>query len=472
MSSRNVLITPETETRTRNKHSRLKSCIPYSVHLINHQMIDRMAADSGRRKYLVHYDSGLVFKILSEDPIGRDHDNIPVYKVAWSACEHNSGGGHERRLIEDEFLSVKRVNYSDSESVFPFAKLYGEIFRKNMAGIVLPCHHKYLMPVNAYFIDRETEDLCLVMPFCELGSLRSAMSCSKFRHGLPETCISVALRCVLKALKFLYRFRHFHMNVNAGHIYLKNGPRIFLGFAATLYEHGVCDAEGSSHSSLPVTQICDWAAAPEVYSVRNDDARYRHRYTDKSDVWLVGITALELAYGTIRVPNRVALERMIKEIIRTKRLPKKLVCGGIDDNREEAHEEKNDKGKKKVEEEGRGVRNNPHQHVDSEEIRASFSREFETMVADCFTWDPWKRPTANSLLNHDFFDKNGLTRSALKSHFQDVVIQMEEDILKKMNNPPPSPLHVAAPDFSNNDDDENDNNKRYTHYSLINYLTN
>ncbi|CAH9108336.1 unnamed protein product [Cuscuta epithymum] len=394
------------------------------------------AADSGRRKYIVHYGTRFVYKILSEDPIGRDFDNIPVYKVAYSVDEEeNSGGGNERKFADHEFLSLKRVNYHDSESVLPFVNLYGEILRKNMAGLLLPCEYKHLMPVKAHFIEQETEDLCLVMPFCERGSLRSVMS-DKFRHGLPETCISVALRYVLKSLKFLHRFKNLHRDINAGHIYVKSGPRIFLGFAGTLYEHGVPNVECSSHSSLPVTQICKWAAPPEVYCGGGRNDTYYLDYTELSDVWLVGITALELAYGTIRVPNREALETMIKEIIRTRRLPKKLGCGGIDDNREEeAHEEdkRSDKGKKK--------QKIMRKVYPEEEIRASFSRAFETMVADCLAWDPWNRPTASDLLKHEFFNKKGVTRSALKSHFQNAVIQMEA--VKGLKNM----LRVAAPDF-------------------------
>ncbi|VFQ85976.1 unnamed protein product [Cuscuta campestris] len=324
---------------------------------------------------------------MSDDPIGTDSDGSPVYRVAFSVFHETSG--------ERSFVALKTVS---SGSSVP------ETLSRNLN---LPGDHKNLTRVEAHFDDGATGDLCIVTPFFEPGSLRSAMA-AKFPHGLPEDCISVSLRCALKALRFLHSAGALHGDIHAGHIYLKSGPQITLGFGATLYEHGASDsrAECSSSSSLPATQISTWAAAPEVYN--SEDSR---GYSEKSDIWLVGITALELAYGRVSVPNRETLEMTIRTITETKRLPKKLgpegqqraVAAGRDDR----------KGKAKME----------TTDFEEEEEGSSFSREFGELVAQCLAWNPEERPSVDALLNHDFFCKNGLSRRELKSNFQHVLIR-------------------------------------------------
>ncbi|XP_031127691.1 serine/threonine-protein kinase BLUS1-like [Ipomoea triloba] len=373
-----------------------------------------MAINEARfRNYLVNLDSQMVYKIISDDPIGRDSANIPVYKVVHSVLDGTMV------TFSNDFLCVKKAaNRRREEGNSTTTLLHREIFTRNYA---LPYNHKNLMPVEAHFVNRLTDDLCVVMPFPERGSLRSIVA-EKFPYGFPEAFISVALRPVLKALRFLHGAKILHGDVTAGHVYVKSGPQILLGFAATLYEHQVSNPECSSHSALPATQISTWAAAPEAYNNSNGGNG------KAADIWLVGITALELAYGGIRVPNREALEVMIRGIIETKRLPKNYQLEG------ERKEGIKEKGKNKIMEGERG------------EEERSFSREFEKMVAECVAWNPADRPSARSLLKHEFFSRiKGLKKSALKSHFQHVVID-DENIMENsdFNSSSPSDYSPAV----------------------------
>lgn len=371
----------------------------------------------GRGNYLVNSDTQIAYKIVSQDPIGRASCNIPVYKVAYSIPDDKS---KERRFAYHEFVSLKKVNYRESNSILPFAKLYKEIYTRNNA-LPLNCH-KNLMSMETHFVDEESEDVCVVMPFAERGSLRSIMA-DAFPYGFPEECISVALRSVVKALCYLHKAMIVHTDVNAGHVYVKNGPQIIVGFAATVYEHGVFNVECSSHRALPAAKISNWGAAPEVYNENQ-------HYSDKADIWLVGITALELAYGGIRVPNREALEVLIREIIKTKRLPKNYQLEEV--RKEETKEEKEEDGK------GKKIMQKNNERVGSE--GRSFSREFEKMVAECLAWKPEERPTAATLLKHDFFRKKGLKKSILRSHFQQVVINKMNSSSPSSSPPPLLPL--------------------------------
>ncbi|RAL50586.1 hypothetical protein DM860_014528 [Cuscuta australis] len=78
------------------------------------------------------------------------------------------------------------------------------------------------------------------------------------------------------------------------------GPRVTLGYDVTVYEDGVGNPECSTSGMLPEVFISEWAAAPELYN--------HHGGTQSRDVWQVGILALELAYGGVRVPSRETLE--------------------------------------------------------------------------------------------------------------------------------------------------------------------
>ncbi|VFQ60324.1 unnamed protein product [Cuscuta campestris] len=389
---------------------------------------------SGRRRhgsYIVNWDSRIVYRIMSDhgggdDPIiGRDSGgDLPVYKVAYSVLEENSG---QRSFVADQFLALKIVRRSflseftetisrngnlpgyrmnlvwhklpsgisrsaeeydgligrecdrlGAYSVFHETSRDGRLLSADPALTLPPSFDQNVVPLVGHFSDRETGDLCLVMPFFQPGSLRSAMA-ARFPDGLPEACALVALRCVLKGLRFLHRANSLHRDINAGHIYIKPGPQIQLGFAATVYEHGRISAgERGCSSTSPKLP-----AAPEAHEC----------YTEKSDIWLVGITALELAYGTVR-PDREALEMTIRGITETKMLPAKMLMGGPVEitSREE------------------------------DEVERSFSVEFGSFVAECLARDPEQRPSADAILNHSFFCKKGLKRSYLKSHFQEVVM--------------------------------------------------
>ncbi|CAH9118101.1 unnamed protein product [Cuscuta europaea] len=270
--------------------------------------------------------------------------------------------------------------------------------------------HENLLQVEGFFLDPESCDYCIVMAYAEWGSLQSIMA-EHFPLGLPETFISLILRSVLEVVCFLHQRKVFHGDISAGHVYLKSGPNIKMGFGATVYDHGVSNLECSSSCTLPETDISHWAAAPEVY---NHEMK-NHRSTEESDVWLVGIMALELAYGGIRVPSREALEVMSREIHEKRKLPKRYPPApqGLDQLQQLTRE---------VEGKGKQIAMEEEDYGDGSSEERSFSREFEKIVADCLAWKPWERPNARTLLKHEFFAVKGIETSELESHFEDVLI--------------------------------------------------
>ncbi|KAK9274046.1 hypothetical protein L1049_018860 [Liquidambar formosana] len=221
----------------------------------------------------------------------------------------------------------------------------------------------------------------VVMPFMTEGSLRFIMS-SWFQDGLNEECIATVLREVLIGLSHLHQQGQLHKEIEAHHIYAHEGrsePTISLAFAGSIYEDKINQASTSASSSSMPGSISSWGAAPEVI-VSNDD------YTVKADIWLIGVTALELAHG--RIHGRQELDAIVDRLTGPSEIRKK-------------------------EEKGKGKEKKMTSFIKAlipcispgQAKKKKFSKSFEEMVAMCLDRNPTNRPTADELLQHEFFNK-------------------------------------------------------------------
>ncbi|GER57504.1 kinase family protein [Striga asiatica] len=227
---------------------------------------------------------------------------------------------------------------------------------------------------------------CVTFPFMDLGSIRAVLF-ARFPKGLPEPCILLVLRETLRALAAVHLSGLVHQEVDAGHIFLDSRNGIKLAHQASLFD--LDSVRGMIRLSyLNPSSISHWAAAPEVRGPKN----YLHDgYSEKSDVWSVGITALELAYGAVKVTSRRELDRMAREISARRRLPRR------------SDEMINFIGHSK-----RIIRSG-----DYSKYSKAYSRGFECMVAGCLQRNPSKRPSVDELLRcgvFDFLDKSSAYR--------------------------------------------------------------
>ncbi|KAK4716756.1 hypothetical protein R3W88_015094 [Solanum pinnatisectum] len=243
------------------------------------------------------------------------------------------------------------------------------------------------------------------------GSLCYILS-SRFHNGLLEDCIVIALKQALLGLFDLHNSGLIHKCFSAGNIYVNFNQRsssnveIRLGFAATIYgselesplfvSHGrelgidsTVSIPPRNHGGLSLNK---WAAAPEVfYSKCVEDLSlvqsplflYDDACTVHSDICLVGVAALELAYGNLRISSRKEFEAMIK---RSRRLPDKL-----EDLLEEINVE-----------EGKGEMKKAVVYVNDKlkyvKGKRRFSKEFEELVLDCLSSKESTRPSVGDLL--------------------------------------------------------------------------
>ncbi|CAH9136475.1 unnamed protein product [Cuscuta epithymum] len=262
------------------------------------------------------------------------------------------------------------------------------------------------------------------------GSVRTIMR-KRGGRGFQgrEDLILCVLRPILNALRFLHKRRIPHGDISAGHVYVRSplgethailsGSLIGLGYAASVFDDDGYGRETTGSAFLPLSSISRWAAAPEVVAYLHPNPNNNNKlafpaaaaYSEKADIWLVGITALELAYGAggLQFPNRNALEAMVMDIICNNKLPAPATSNG--QNQFQGAIETSKQGAIKTEDTNL-LKHHAKKLIPlcsstcDDDSRSSFSRSFTSMVIQCLAWDPTKRPTAHKLLSHKFFRKN------------------------------------------------------------------
>jgi serine/threonine protein kinase len=139
------------------------------------------------------------------------------------------------------------------------------------------------------------------MEFCDAGSLLDLLK--RVREPMNEEHIGYVLRCTLMALAYLHSQKIIHRDVKAANILLTSGGHIKLtdfGISAQQNKKGVQDNDNTMVAGSPL-----WMAPEALRGLTNA----------KSDVWSLGITAIEIAqqgvaplYGT---PSFVEIARHI-----------------------------------------------------------------------------------------------------------------------------------------------------------------
>ncbi|CAH9093336.1 unnamed protein product [Cuscuta epithymum] len=383
-----------------------------------HENIEKTSSESDAFRVFKHYReltparAGIVDaqidSFVAMHPIGRDGDGVVVYKAIWIL-----GSLTERRWSHSGFLSA--VNFVALKVVGDNPEIVS-----NVKGEIIGRHNDFRHPnslrVLTHFKDPQSNKYCVVISqFPDLGSLRAIML-NRFPTGFPEDLILSSLRSVLNALKQLHKKRRtVHGDINSGHVYLCGTPSlrhtwgICLGFAAALYE----DAAACNGSSfLPWASMAHWAAPPEVY-------------TQKTDVWFVGITALELAYGGLNVTSRDAFDALINHIIVHRTLPTSTAthCLVLDEGAATAavvRKRRNDAAKKLMAKLLPFRSSSPNGGKPSGGRHSAFSEAFTDMVIQCLSGDPKKRPRVHELLCHPFFQRSANRNDG--EHFYDAVM--------------------------------------------------
>lgn len=310
-------------------------------------------------------------RLLTKIGIFSHNRNRAVYKAVriFPKTDHYTG-----MKIEQVFIVVKYVKKDADE----YRYLHDAAERSLKHA---PCHQN-LIPIMEPFYDND--HYIVSFPFMRGGSLRHILS-AKYPDGMPEDWIVVILKEVLLALSALHKNNTAHCEINAGNIFFSPEPKIRLAYAASVYTPTALEPPyPSSYDYLHSYNMATWAAAPEVYR------ETYNRNLLSQDVWMVGITALELTCGTVWVKDREDFEKVIRKINRKRELPSKILRAVAEMGRL----------KKPIFEINKGE---------------EFSKAFQRMVAMCLGWEADSRPTVDELLQLPLFRQLGPFYSALRA---------------------------------------------------------
>ncbi|KAG6574930.1 Serine/threonine-protein kinase BLUS1, partial [Cucurbita argyrosperma subsp. sororia] len=197
--------------------------------------------------------------------------------------------------------------------------------------------------------------LWIVMPFIPAGPLQAIIS-QRFRTGLPDQFMSILINQLLRALVFLHEKGLVHKAVKASNIFFDTHGCVLLS-----------DLDVSKEMKKDCSSVPYWDPPEEDYSF-------------KSDVWSVGILAMEIAYGCPPIYDQKVIKAQFSKISR--RFPYDLNL----DNRS-----------------GKSV------------VPRKFGDTLKHFVGSCLAKDRFARASALSLLDHPFVKKGENSNFLFKS---------------------------------------------------------
>lgn len=295
-------------------------------------------------------------------------------KVELTKCFNGHGIVYlAQHLPSRQHVAIKKFLMEDLKNDFNFIMEESKHLREFNHPNILNYHTAFVHNLDLYFI----------LPLMCFGSCRDTMN-NYFETGFPETLLACILRDVVLGLEYLHRKGYIHRSIKASHIFLNESRAIIGGFRVCTSFLGEGKRVKNLHELPPQsTKSLNWLA-PEVL------AQNLLGYTEKSDIYSLGITAYELANGVEPFSNFQST-LMLTEKLRGYQ-PLLLDCTTIPS--EEVFAQAMDSGVA-------GDANSSQ----TRQIYASrqFSDALHKFAELCLVCNPTKRSSALELINHPVF---------------------------------------------------------------------
>lgn len=145
--------------------------------------------------------------------------------------------------------------------------------------ILKECQSPYIVKYYGSFY--KNGNLWLVMEYCAAGSVIDLIKITKL--SLSEQQIATILYFALKGIEYLHANKKIHRDIKAGNILLDHGG------SAKLADFGVSAQLLYTNADKETVIGTPFWMSPEVIS--------KHKYNNLTDIWSLGVTAIELAEG-------------------------------------------------------------------------------------------------------------------------------------------------------------------------------
>ena len=218
-----------------------------------------------------------------------------------------------------------------------------ETVRKEIE-ILKECRSPYIVGYHGSYINTKEKDLWLIMEYCNAGSLSEIIKVCK--ESFTEEQISSLCKSILKGLEYLHDHKKIHRDIKAANILLDHEGH------AKLADFGVSAQLMNTYSKKNTKTGTPFWMSPEVLN--------QSAYNKKTDIWSLGITAIEMAEGEPPYSHIHPIRAMFV------------------------------------------IQNNPPQKLTESE---KWSLEFNNFVSTCLIINPKKRLSAKELLLHPFIMK-------------------------------------------------------------------
>ena len=235
--------------------------------------------------------------------------------------------------------------------------------------IMATCVSRHIVAYScAYYKDN---NLWIVMEYCGAGSVKDILRLSK--STLSEETISALMYSVLHGLNYLHKNKLIHRDIKADNVLLTDDGE------AKIADFGVSAKVLSTYGSMDSVIGTPFWMSPEILS--------RKKYTSKTDIWSLGITAIEMAEGEPPYSKLHTWMAMQK------------------------------------------IRDNPARGLSQP---SRWSEMFNDFVSLCLRVDPDERPTAEDLLQHPLIKDNPKSLKLLVAKYRELIEEARNNKAKKL----------------------------------------
>ncbi|KAF4526079.1 hypothetical protein B566_EDAN007572 [Ephemera danica] len=248
--------------------------------------------------------------------------------------------------------------------------------------------HPNVLPCLTSFVWGQT--VCILSPLMDLGSCHDLVV-NHFQEGLPELAIAFILRDALQGLEYIHRQGLVLRSIRASHLLVSGRGRVRISglrYACSMvqngrWQHTLHDFPPSSLPNL------NWLS-PELLE------QNLLGYSEKSDIYSVGITTCEMANGVVPYADMPAMLMLTEKL--GDRTPQLLDCYAfpVIDNHPNGCQADSGVGGSV---ESSGAEAGGLNAVE----RRKFSEYFHLFVELCLRRQPEQRPSPSRLLSHSFF---------------------------------------------------------------------